>query len=219
MANRELSEFDWNRVFALRCRAKMGQSLLMSESQLIQRAMRQDRLRFEAMSAAVSKVAGPHHQAGDGHFPETPKALAPDSRQMSRKADLPDLPQAHPMGAPSEQVHPVLVFDNQGDYTPESMERLLFGQGYGGDRGRPYDGLTVRDVGDCIARGAACVGEELNYAIIQSSLCEVEKLMGTFPNIPSGTVAIPMLMLPSEEAPCSEQTPLSVDPKKNPPSA
>lgn len=105
----------------------------------------------------------------------------------------------------------VLVFDNQGDATPESMERLLEGCRFGGDRQRPYNGqpwtahgvrgsatvvgLSMRDVGDCIARGAALSGENIRDAVIQNALCEIEKMMGTFPNVPDGPAVIPMLTL------------------------
>lgn len=105
----------------------------------------------------------------------------------------------------------LLVFDNQGEATPESMECLLTGQPFGGDRGRPYDGqpwtahgvrgntavsgLTMRDVADCIARGAAMAGDDIRDAVIQSALCEIEKLMGIFPNVPDGPTVIPMLTI------------------------
>jgi hypothetical protein len=107
----------------------------------------------------------------------------------------------------------MLVFDNQGEYTPESMERLVddLGGSFGGDRGRPYAGqpwtasgqrgravvvgLTMRDIGDCIARGALMAGDSVRDAAIQSALIEIEKVMGIYPNVPSGPVVIPMLVM------------------------
>jgi len=122
---------------------------------------------------------------------------------------------------------PVLVFDNEGEYTPESMARLLAGPGFGGARDRPYDGqpwtahgergrqivagLTMRDIGDCIARGAVLSGlddETPNIdrtAVIQAALVEIEKMMGIYPNVPDGPVRIPTLTIgvpsdPSKDA-------------------
>jgi hypothetical protein len=111
----------------------------------------------------------------------------------------------------------VLVFDNEGDYTPESMERLLAGQDWGGARDRPYDGqpwtahgergrqivagLTVRDIGDCIARGTVLLSgldgetQNIDNRVIEAALLEIEKMMGIYPNVPDGPVRIPMLTI------------------------
>lgn len=111
----------------------------------------------------------------------------------------------------SKREPTMLVFDNQGEYTQESMRRLLGADRYGGSKDRPYDGqpwtadgtrgrapvegVTMRDVADCIARGAALAGDSIRDAVIQSALCEIEKMMGTFPNVPGGVAVIPTLTL------------------------
>lgn len=118
----------------------------------------------------------------------------------------------------------ILVFDNEGECTPESLERLLSGNGFGGRRDRPYSGqpwtahgtrgetlvvgLTMRDIGDCIARGAHLArGPETDpgidtTAVIQSVLIEIEKAMGIYPNVPDGPIRIPMLTIgPVTESP------------------
>lgn len=123
-----------------------------------------------------------------------------------------------------KQDQPMLVFDGQGEYTAESMEALIASLGtYGGDRGRPYDGqpwtshgdrgnhqvtgLTMRDVGDCIARGAVLAGlvDETpgidRDAVIQAALVEIEKMMGIYPNLPGGPTVIPMLTIGTPEPP------------------
>jgi hypothetical protein len=115
-------------------------------------------------------------------------------------------------------TNPMLVFDNEGEYTEESMGRLLAGSEFGADRERPYDGqpwtahgargqtvisaLTMRDIGDCIARGAVLVDGSVRPAVIQSALIEIEKLMGIYPNVPRGPLRIPMLTIgPAPEPP------------------
>jgi hypothetical protein len=91
------------------------------------------------------------------------------------------------------------------DVTDAELLQILHGDRYGGDRNRPYDGqpwtdhgvrgtnevrgLTMRDIGDCIARGRVLAtpldGAEIdNNAAIQNALCEVERMMGIFPNVP-----------------------------------
>jgi hypothetical protein len=111
----------------------------------------------------------------------------------------------------------MLVFDNEGEYTPENMERLLGAFGFGGKRDRPYNGqpwtangargqtivtgLTMRDIADCFARGAVLAGlgdDTPNIdrdAVLQAGLCEIEKMMGIFPNVPDGPMRIPTLMI------------------------
>ncbi len=61
-----------------------------------------------------------------------------------------------------------------------------------GERGKEVvSGLTMRDIGDCIARGFAQAqdpdgkSEDFDWtAVIQNSMCNVEKMMGIFPNLP-----------------------------------
>jgi hypothetical protein len=123
-----------------------------------------------------------------------------------------------------KQDQPLLVFDGQGEFTAESMDALIASLGtYGGDRSRPYDGqpwtshgargkqpvagLTMRDVGDCIARGAVLAGlvDETpgidRDAVIQAALVEIEKMMGIYPNLPGGPVVIPTLTIGTPEPP------------------
>ena len=51
----------------------------------------------------------------------------------------------------------------------------------------------MRDIGDCIRRGqrlATDPSDQIDYdeiAVIQNTLCEIEKMMGIFPNIPGKT--------------------------------
>ncbi len=74
---------------------------------------------------------------------------------------------------------------------------------HNGERGKePIKGLTVRDIADCIVRGfleSAGIYDKhplhddifkINMtelspgAVIQSTVCNIEKMMGIFPNIP-----------------------------------
>ncbi len=92
-----------------------------------------------------------------------------------------------------------------GAYSLE-RDRPYDGQAHtdGGVRGKTLvEGLTMRDVADCIVRGfLSCAGMErerpirddlysipdLNEldpgAVIQNAMCNVEKIMGIFPNVP-----------------------------------
>jgi hypothetical protein len=88
----------------------------------------------------------------------------------------------------------------------KSLFEIIEDDPYDGDRRRPYlgqswtdqgergktevRGLTMRDIGDCIRRGqkhATKPGDRIDYsevAVIQNALCEVERMMGIFPNVP-----------------------------------
>ena len=75
-------------------------------------------------------------------------------------------------------------------------ERPYLGQPHThhGKRGRAeVRGLTVRDIADCIARGfGESTGPDGDWsisweAVIQNSVVNIEKMMGTFPNIKKGS--------------------------------
>ena len=71
-----------------------------------------------------------------------------------------------------------------------------------GERGKTLvDGLTMRDIADCVVMGFLAAGgsypEDPTYgdmykveeapspfALVQNTMCNVEKMMGIFPNIP-----------------------------------
>ena len=95
--------------------------------------------------------------------------------------------------------------DCQGDSAFRmDRERPYNGQPHtdDGKRGKTIvEGLTMRDISDCIVKGFLDAGgiqsenplhddlykinEELDYgAVIQCSMCWVEKYMGIFPNVP-----------------------------------
>jgi hypothetical protein len=98
------------------------------------------------------------------------------------------------------------VFNADDADQMESLRKILADDPYGGDRSRPYlgqrhtdlgergktevRGLTMRDIGDCIRRGqilARAPGDRVDYdeiAVIQNAMCEVERMMGIFPNVP-----------------------------------
>lgn len=71
-------------------------------------------------------------------------------------------------------------------------ERPYLGQPHTGwgERGRTkVEGLTMRDIGDCIARGfAEAVRENDKWTfnetcVVQNAMCNIEKMMGIFPNV------------------------------------
>lgn len=86
------------------------------------------------------------------------------------------------------------IFEDRGDTAMMAhRERPYLGQPQTdhGERGKTeVKGLTMRDVGDCIARGFAeslTEGDEWDFdehAMIQNATCNVEKMMGIYPNIP-----------------------------------
>lgn len=88
-----------------------------------------------------------------------------------------------------------------GDIDLGRLWEILADQPFGGERDRPYigqahtdlgergkhpvSGVTMRDVGDCIARGMHAAGVPISVPSIQNALCELERLMGIYPNIPA----------------------------------
>lgn len=86
------------------------------------------------------------------------------------------------------------LFERRTDEAMQAhRERPYFGQAHTdfGQRGMTQvSGVTMRDVGDCIARAfAQSIPPETGIdgmdwtALIQNTLCNVEKMMGIFPNI------------------------------------
>jgi hypothetical protein len=55
----KLSEEQWREVFRLRCRCKRGEALAVGESELVERARREDRDRYVAMDADVFDATVP----------------------------------------------------------------------------------------------------------------------------------------------------------------
>jgi hypothetical protein len=67
-------------------------------------------------------------------------------------------------------------------------------------------GLTMRDVADCIRRGQllACTsgtGDDFSpLAAIQNAMCEIERMMGIFPNVDhSEPMVIPTYTMPKDK--------------------
>jgi len=87
-----------------------------------------------------------------------------------------------------------LIFEDRTDLAMQvHRERPYTGQSHTdfGSRGKTeVKGLTMRDVTDCIARGFAQAlrpGDKWDFdehAMVQNALCNIEKMMGIFPNIP-----------------------------------
>ncbi|MEN6550015.1 MAG: hypothetical protein ABFE07_28570 [Armatimonadia bacterium] len=88
------------------------------------------------------------------------------------------------------------IFQDRGDVAMVfHTERPYLGQPQTvhGKRGRSrVCGLTMRDVGDAIARAwaqSACPNKQTGYvvdleALVQNTVVNLEKLMGIFPNVP-----------------------------------
>ena len=87
-----------------------------------------------------------------------------------------------------------LIFEDRGDVAMTAhRERPYLGQAHTthGERGKTeVKGITMRDVADCIARGFAqslCPGDKWDFdegAIVKNAMCNVEKMMGIYPNVP-----------------------------------
>lgn len=58
-----LTEYDWHKVFALRCRSKLGKQLSDEEQALVDAAYRQDRKRYGAMDPDVFDATVPFGSA------------------------------------------------------------------------------------------------------------------------------------------------------------
>lgn len=86
-----------------------------------------------------------------------------------------------------------LMFEDRGDDAMQAhRERPYLGQPHTnfGARGQhEVHGVTMRDVADCIARGFAqslADGDKWDFdehAVAQNAMCNVEKMMGIYPNI------------------------------------
>jgi len=78
------------------------------------------------------------------------------------------------------------IFEDMGDEVMHKRRiRLYRGQPHTdhGERGKTLvSGLTMRDVGDCIAREFA--QSRAPDAVIQNAMCNIEKMMGIYPNLP-----------------------------------
>ncbi len=59
MANRKLTELDWERVFRVRCKSKSGHQLADEERELVTRAHQQDPDRYAAMNDDVFVATAP----------------------------------------------------------------------------------------------------------------------------------------------------------------
>ena len=59
MAAGRLTEFDWLRVFDIRCASKKGSQLSPEERELLNTAFAQDRSRYTAMSTDVFRATAP----------------------------------------------------------------------------------------------------------------------------------------------------------------
>jgi hypothetical protein len=102
-----------------------------------------------------------------------------------------------------------LLFDEQGCPQVKDRDRPYLGQAHTdeGERGKTLvKGLTMRDVSDCIRRGFALATTEHDsvdpVAVAQNACCEIEKMMGIFPNLPSGVGDdIPFYTLADKKAP------------------
>jgi len=86
-----------------------------------------------------------------------------------------------------------LIFEDRSDIAMQRhRERPYTGQPQTlfGKRGKAkVEGLTMRDIADCIARGLAQTlrkGDKWDFdahAMIQNTLCNIEKMMKIFPNL------------------------------------
>lgn len=54
-----LTEDDWRRVFALRCKSKRGEALSPAETKLVTRAWRADAARYAAMNPSIFNETAP----------------------------------------------------------------------------------------------------------------------------------------------------------------
>lgn len=92
-----------------------------------------------------------------------------------------------------ERDHSHIFEDRTDEAMAAHRERPYLGQPHThhGERGKTEArGLTMRDIGDCIARGFAqslADGDEWDFdegALIQNTICNIEIMMGIYPNVP-----------------------------------
>jgi hypothetical protein len=102
-----------------------------------------------------------------------------------------------------------LLFAEQECPQRSDRNRPYLGQSHtaDGERGKTsVEGLTMRDVSDCIRRGIALATSKYGgldpVAAAQNTCCEIEKMMGIFPNLPSGAGGdIPLYTLVDKKDP------------------
>jgi hypothetical protein len=102
-----------------------------------------------------------------------------------------------------------LLFAEQDCPQSHDRNRPYLGQAHTdeGERGMTLvKGLTMRDVSDCIRRGIALATREYDgmdpVAVAQNACCEIEKMMGIFPNLtPEAGGDIPFYTLVDQKSP------------------